>query len=114
MTPRISIQRFTTIQTQMYIFICHQSEKQTIFQVREVIKKHGYQFIVCRSFEPSSSIDNPLYGQPSFIVFSKTPLWKCCPNEIQDKHTKNSQDKVISSKQHYISFISETFISNTG
>ena len=26
--------------------------------------------------------------------------------------TKNSQEKVISSKQHYMSFISDTFISN--
>ena len=36
-----------------------------------------------------------------------------CPNEIQDKNTKNSQEEVISSKQHYMSILSNTFISKT-
>ena len=53
------------------------------------------------------------------ILFPNPPLlkifiWKYCPNEIQDKHTKKSQEKTISSKQHCISFISDTFVSNTG
>ena len=33
---------------------------------------------------------------------------------MQDKHKKNLQDKVISSKQHYMSFIIVKFISNAG
>ena len=53
-----------------------------------------------------------------FILFPNPPLlkifiWKYCPNEIQDKHTKKSQEKIISSKQHCMSFISDTFVSNT-
>ena len=48
---------------------------------------------------------------PSLLaIFS----WKYYPNKIQDKHTKNSQDKVISLKQHFMSFISDNFVSNTG
>ena len=54
-----------------------------------------------------------------FVFFPNIPLlkifiWKYCSNEIQDKHTKNVQAKVIYSKQHYMSFISDTFIENTG
>ena len=41
-------------------------------------------------------------------------IWKYCPDEIQDKQIKNSQEKVVSSKQHYMSFISDTFVSYTG
>ena len=64
----------------------------------------------------------PIWPTPFYILFKPThplPLllkifiWKYCPNEIQDKNTKNSQEKLISSKQHYMSFISNTFISNT-
>ena len=55
-----------------------------------------------------------------FLYFFPSPalstafIWKYCPNEIQDKHKKNPQEKVISSKQHYMSFRSHTFISQTG
>ena len=41
-------------------------------------------------------------------------ITKYFPNEIQDKHTKNSQEKIISLKQHYILFISDTCVSNKG
>ena len=41
-------------------------------------------------------------------------IWKYCSNEIQDKHTKKSQQKFHSSKQHCMSFVSDTFVSNTG
>ena len=79
MTPRISTHRFISIQTQMYRFICYQSEKQTICQVGAVTEKHDYYFIVCWSFDsppPRSSIDNSLYGQAPFYIFCKTPTFE--------------------------------------
>ena len=33
---------------------------------------------------------------------------------MQNKDTENSGKKAVFSKQHYVSFISNTFISNTG
>ena len=52
--------------------------------------------------------------KPPFPPFLTIFIWKYYPNEIQDKHTKNSQEKVISSKQHFMSCISDNFVSNTG
>ena len=49
---------------------------------------------------PLMSFRNP----PLLRIF----IWKYCPNEIQDKRTKKSREKVIPSKQHYMSFISNT------
>ena len=54
-----------------------------------------------------------------FLFFPNSPLlkifiWKYCPNEIQDKQTENVQEKVISLKEHCMSFISDNFVSNTG
>ena len=49
-----------------------------------------------------------------FLPLLKIFIWKYCPNEIQDKHTKNVQEKVISLKDHCMSFISDNFVSNTG
>ena len=54
-----------------------------------------------------------------FICFPNPPLlkmliWKYSPNKIQDKITKISQEKVVSSIQHCMSFISDTFVSGTG
>ena len=58
----------------------------------------------------------PYMIKAPFTFFPNPPLLKIfickyCPNEVQDKHTKYSQGKVISSKQHYMSFLSDTFIS---
>ena len=41
-----------------------------MFQARAVKRKHGYPFVVCRSFGAPSSIENPLYGQPPFMFLS--------------------------------------------
>ena len=51
---------------------------------------------------------SPYMVKAPFIFFPNPPLpppllkksiWKYGPNEIQDKHTKNLQEEVISSKQ---------------
>ena len=50
--------------------------------------------IVCRRFEPSPSMDNPLYGHPPFYVFFPNPsllarlLHQYCPNKMPDKLKK--------------------------
>ena len=65
-------------------------------------EKHSYfYFIVCRSFEPPSSIENPLYDQVPFSSFSQTShSWQYLfGNIIQIKYRinkKNSQEKVFS------------------
>lgn len=71
---------------------------------------------MCRSFEPIYSIGNPLYSQVPFLyTFFKTHTFEnlyleiYCPSEIQDKQTKNSQEKIISLKQHSMSFIGNFF-----
>ena len=74
---------------------------------------------MCRSFEPPLPW-KILYTDsksPLFIFFPNLPpliifIWKYCLNETQHKQTKISQEKVIFSKQHYMSFMSDIFISN--
>ena len=74
---------------------------------------------MCRSFE-SPLPWKTLYTNsksPLCIFFPNLPLlitfiWKYCLNETQHKQTKISQEKVIFSKQHYMSFMSDIFISN--
>ena len=65
MTPRISIHRSnTSVETQMYIFICYQSDKPGR-------SSHGYLFKVYISPEPSTPKDKLLYGQQDrFYIFS--------------------------------------------
>ena len=55
-----------------------------------------------------------MVSKAPFIFFPDPSFLKYCPNEVQEKDTKNLQEKVIYSKQHNMSFISDTFISNTG
>ena len=65
-------------------------------------------------------MDSPLYGQVPFLyVFQTLHFWQYLFEKIvQMKYRintqKNSQEKVISSKQYHMSFIRNTFISNTG
>ena len=54
------------------------------------MERHDCLFKVYRSSEPSSSKYNPLYGHMPFIIFL--------------------QEKAVSSNQHYMSFISDTFV----
>ena len=63
-------------------------------------------------------LNPPLLWTTPYMVkapFSPTfhNIWKYCRNEIQDKHKKNSQEKLISSKQHFLAFISDKLVSNT-
>ena len=67
-----------------------------------------------------SSIDNHLYDQARFLCFLQTPnFWKYIfGNIVQIKYGINRQkltrESYFLNKQHYISFISDTFKSNTG
>ena len=74
---------------------------------------------MCGSFEPPLTWKTFYTDSksPLCIFFPNLPLllifiWKYCLNETQHKQTKISQEKVIFSKQHYMSFISDFFISN--
>ena len=59
--------------------------------------------IVLKVWTLSSSSDNYLYGQPSFMFFFQTICFcqdlfdNSAPNETQDKNIKNSREKIISS-----------------
>ena len=73
---------------------------------------------MCRSFESPSSKGNHLYGQVPFLYFFESSLfWKYLfGNIVQMKYRikiKNLQEKIISWKQHYKSFINDAFTSNT-
>ena len=120
MTTRISILRFTSIQTQMHIFISYQSKKTNNILGRSSYRKTWLSIYNVQKLWTSILYRQPtIWSTPFFILFLNPPLltsftWKYCPNEMQDKHKKNLQDKVISSKQHYMSFIIVKFISNAG
>ena len=107
MTSRTSIHRFTSVQTKMYIFICYQPDKYTRQE-----QSQRNMVIYSKFTEPMNLplLNTTPYMVEQLLYFFQTPhfIWKYCPNEIQDKHTKNSQEKVISSNQHYMPFTSDS------
>ena len=71
---------------------------------------------MCRSFEPPSSIDKPIYGQAPFLYF----FGKYYPNEIQDKYTKTHKESYfikitlqVFYKQHFYQHHGNSLIENS-
>ena len=71
MTAKISIHRFTSVQTEIYILIYNQPEKNPIFQARAVIKNMVMNSKCAEALGPCLLLTNQYMVNFSLYLFSK-------------------------------------------